>query len=79
MNYLLVAIMEYNFSVIYKFGWSHLVANAFSQLLNSIENLGVLNQTIDIIFLLYNQSSCKRSIITYILDDNLAHFITEQK
>ncbi len=30
-------------------------------------------------FLLYNQSSCRRSIITYILDDNLTHFITKQK
>jgi hypothetical protein len=78
MNSLLVAIMEIFFLVIYKFGWSHLVANAFSQLLNFIENLGVLNQTIDIMFLLYNQSSCKRSIISYILDDNLAHFIIEQ-
>jgi len=79
MNCLLVTIMEYKFSIIFKFKWSHLVANASSQLLNSIENLGVLNQKIDIMFLLYDQSSCKRSIITYILDDNLAHFITEQK
>jgi hypothetical protein len=39
--------LKYDFTIVYKLGRTHVVANALSKLLNIIELIGVPNQTID--------------------------------
>jgi len=39
--------LEYDFTIVYKPGRTHVVANALSRLLNIIKPTGVLDQTID--------------------------------
>jgi hypothetical protein len=39
--------LEYEFTIVYKLGRTHVVATALSKLPDSLEPLGVLDQTID--------------------------------
>ncbi len=43
----LLLFLEYEFTVIYKAGRTHVVANALSRFPNSSETLGILDQTMD--------------------------------
>jgi len=43
----LLLFLEYDFTVVYKPSRIHVVANALSRLSNSVEPIGVFNQTID--------------------------------
>jgi hypothetical protein len=42
---MVVIILEYDFTVVYKLGRTHVIIDALSKLLNNIEPIGVLNQT----------------------------------
>ncbi len=43
----MLLFLEYEFIVVYKLGHTHVVANALSRLLDTIEPTGVPDQTID--------------------------------
>jgi hypothetical protein len=43
----LLLILEYDFIVVYKLDKTHVITDVFSKLLNIIEPIGVLDQTID--------------------------------
>jgi hypothetical protein len=61
----LLLFLEYDFSIIYKPGRSHFVANALVQMLNVIKESGIPNQIMDVtIFLL--QSMWLQEIILYL-------------
>jgi hypothetical protein len=43
----LLLFLEYDFTIVYKLGKTHVVADALSRLLNTIEPIGICDQTID--------------------------------
>jgi len=43
----LLLFLEYEFTIVYKLGRTHVVVYVLSRLLDSLEPLGVLNQTVD--------------------------------
>jgi len=45
MSKWLLLFLEYDFTVVYKLGKTHVVAKALSRLLNIIEPIGVSNQS----------------------------------
>lgn len=63
----LLLFLEYNFLIIYK--CPRLVANILSRLLNAIENLRVLNQTIHVaLFTMQSIFGYKKSKTTFVLE-----------
>jgi hypothetical protein len=47
MTILLLLFLEYDFTIVYKLGRTHVVVDALSRLLDSTEPIGVPDQTID--------------------------------
>jgi hypothetical protein len=43
----LLLFLEYEFTIVYKLGRTHVVANALSKLLDGLKPLGVLDQIVD--------------------------------
>jgi len=43
----LLVFLEYEFTVVYKLGRTHVITNVLSRLLDSLEPLGVLDETMD--------------------------------
>ncbi len=75
----MLLFLEYDFSMVYKLGHSHLVANVLLQLLDVTENLGVFDRTTNAsLFVL--QPKWLHEVCTYISTRNfLEGYSTEQR
>jgi hypothetical protein len=67
--------LEYDFLIIYKLGRSHFVADALFQMLDLIEQNGVLNQKMDAT-LFFLQSVWLQEISKYLITRKKNWFIT---
>jgi hypothetical protein len=61
----LLLFLEYDFKNVYKLGRSHLMVDALSRLLNKVDLVGVLNQTIDVHMFTYIHNGYRVFMITY--------------
>jgi hypothetical protein len=67
----LLVFLEYNYLVIYKPRWIHLVVDIFSQLSTLLKTWEYQTKLWMQPFLLYNQSNYKRYMITYTVESSL--------
>jgi len=75
---LLLLFMEYDFKIVYKFGRSQIMADAFNRLPNHTKHVGVPNQTCDA-HMLTLQPVWLQSVYEYLLEGVLPKRFTKRK